>query len=169
MVGAEGRIRTDTGSPPPVFETGASTIPPLRPDTTIWPFSQFCKRRPLDRCSKFLPASWSGAGRMCTPAAVAIPLPIPRPPLVGSAITRPFRPQLRPRGESAPTSDRQDEWYQPRPNPWLAPLSTSEPPCSPRTITVHITRADATRYESPIRSHRLRRVEAIVGLWAPSE
>ena len=29
--GAEGRIRTDTGLPPPVFETGASTIPPLRP------------------------------------------------------------------------------------------------------------------------------------------
>ena len=24
--GAEGQIRTDTGSPPPVFETGASTI-----------------------------------------------------------------------------------------------------------------------------------------------
>ena len=29
-VGAEGQSRTDTGSPPPVFETGASTIPPLR-------------------------------------------------------------------------------------------------------------------------------------------
>ncbi len=29
--GAEGRSRTDTGLPPPVFETGASTIPPLRP------------------------------------------------------------------------------------------------------------------------------------------
>ncbi len=28
--GAEGRSRTDTGLPPPVFETGASTIPPLR-------------------------------------------------------------------------------------------------------------------------------------------
>ena len=30
MDGAEGRSRTDTGLPPPVFETGASTIPPLR-------------------------------------------------------------------------------------------------------------------------------------------
>ena len=29
--GAEGQSRTDTGLPPPVFETGASTIPPLRP------------------------------------------------------------------------------------------------------------------------------------------
>ena len=29
--GAEGQSRTDTGSPPPVFETGASTISPLRP------------------------------------------------------------------------------------------------------------------------------------------
>ena len=28
--GAEGQIRTDTGFPPPVFETGASTISPLR-------------------------------------------------------------------------------------------------------------------------------------------
>ena len=28
--GAEGRSRTDTRLPPPVFETGASTIPPLR-------------------------------------------------------------------------------------------------------------------------------------------
>ena len=28
--GAEGQSRTDTGSPPPVFETGASTISPLR-------------------------------------------------------------------------------------------------------------------------------------------
>ena len=28
--GAEGQSRTDTGLPPPVFETGASTIPPLR-------------------------------------------------------------------------------------------------------------------------------------------
>ena len=27
---AEGQSRTDTGLPPPVFETGASTIPPLR-------------------------------------------------------------------------------------------------------------------------------------------
>ena len=30
MSGAEGRSRTDTGLLPPVFETGASTIPPLR-------------------------------------------------------------------------------------------------------------------------------------------
>ena len=30
VIGAEGRIRTDTGLLPPVFETGASTIPPLR-------------------------------------------------------------------------------------------------------------------------------------------
>ena len=28
--GAEGQSRTDTGLPRPVFETGASTIPPLR-------------------------------------------------------------------------------------------------------------------------------------------
>ena len=30
MSGAEGQSRTDTGLPRPVFETGASTIPPLR-------------------------------------------------------------------------------------------------------------------------------------------
>ena len=30
MDGAEGQIRTDTELPPPVFETGASTISPLR-------------------------------------------------------------------------------------------------------------------------------------------
>ena len=35
--GAEGRIRTDTGLPPPVFETGASTIPPLRRAGYSWP------------------------------------------------------------------------------------------------------------------------------------
>ena len=31
VIGAEARIRTGTGSPPTVFETAASTVPPLRP------------------------------------------------------------------------------------------------------------------------------------------
>ena len=32
--GAEGRTQTDTGLTPPFFETGASTIPPLRHELT---------------------------------------------------------------------------------------------------------------------------------------
>ena len=72
--GAEGRIRTDTESPPPVFETGASTIPPLRLNTKLGPFIQFCKHVANVTSPIIVPQSCppqrptpAGCGRKCRP------------------------------------------------------------------------------------------------------
>ena len=61
MKSAEGQSRTDTEFPPPVFETGASTISPLRPDCVLT-----CSQARESQNADVLAAEW-------------LPVPVGRP------------------------------------------------------------------------------------------